>query len=108
MKFNIYSGNIAGNCSVNITKHGSFDADNKAEAIKLIEFNKKHRYCDAWQFPHPPYCSGQDKRIAGLHDNFRWKLFVCIGDPFERNVIWKDTYAVISFFGQSKKHSNNP
>lgn len=102
MTYKIYTGQIATNCSVNITCHGSFEAEDVVDALRKINVNTKHRYCERWQFP-----TIQDKKtfewiqpdyIKPLHDSLPFNPFVCIGDPLISNVVWKHPDAHIQCF----------
>lgn len=85
---------MALNASVNITCFGSFEADNTAKALELIKENVRLQYCQRWQFPQIEMyidCMRNEKQYL------RHGLFVCEGEPFLQNVIWKDSKAVINF-----------
>jgi hypothetical protein len=107
MKFKVYTGELARNCSVNITCHGSFEAKDITEALSKIQVNVKSRYLKKWQFPGIFLNPGewiQPDYIQPLHDALRFHPFVCIGEePFKSNVIWEANGAYINFF-DSPKH----
>jgi hypothetical protein len=105
MNYKIYTGEIASNASVNISCHGSFEAEDIVDALRKINFTVEYRNCEKWQIPvitdPKTFESTRPDYIEPLHDNLRWNPFVCVGDPFERNVVWKSEKAIINFW-------NNP
>jgi hypothetical protein len=88
MTFGVYTGELARNASVNITRHGTFEADSVTEALKRIKFNVDNRYCNYG-----------DRSM--FDENMNWALqfgmFVCQGEPLVRNLVWRDKKAVVSW-----------
>ena len=102
MTYQVYTGSFAPNYSVNITRRGSFEAENNKDALRKIHFNIKYKYCEEWQIPSiqdpMTYQWVKPDYIECLHANLKYCPFVCEGEPFIRNVVWKHPDAKISFF----------
>jgi hypothetical protein len=102
MTYRVYTGSVASNYSVNISCHGSFEAKNNEDALRKINFNTKHRYCKKWKIPSiqdpKTYQWVKPDYIECLHANLKYCPFVCEGEPFIRNVVWKHPGATICFF----------